>query len=78
MLHSNAREIHRNFLHYHWVDRSLPWRRGVVGVNSGGEYEPSTREMSTQLNFKEVRLIKNNFIRMKLASFEQTRLSISN
>ena len=30
----------------------------------------STKEVSTQLNFKEVRLIKE-FIGMKLASFEQ-------
>jgi hypothetical protein len=36
MLHSNAREIYRNFLNYHWVDRNLLRRRGVVGVNSGG------------------------------------------
>jgi hypothetical protein len=36
MLHSNAREIQQNFLYYHWVDRNLPRRRGVVGVDSGG------------------------------------------
>jgi hypothetical protein len=35
MLHSNAREIHWNFLYYHWVDRDLPWRRGVAGVDPG-------------------------------------------
>jgi hypothetical protein len=61
MLHSNAREIHQNFLHYHWVDRSLPWQRGIVGVDSGSlesMNHASIREMSTQLNFKEVRLIK--------------------
>jgi hypothetical protein len=60
MLHSNAREIHRNFLHYNWVDRSLPWRRGVVGVDSSGlkGTKHLQEKMSTQLNFKEVRLIK--------------------
>jgi hypothetical protein len=36
VLHTKAREIHRDFLDYHWVDRSLPWRRDVVGVDSGG------------------------------------------
>jgi hypothetical protein len=30
-----AREIHRDFLDYHWVDGSLPWQRDVVGVDSG-------------------------------------------
>jgi hypothetical protein len=36
MLHLNAREVHQNFLYYHWVDRDLPWWRGVAGVNPGG------------------------------------------
>jgi hypothetical protein len=60
MLHSNVREIHRNFLYYHLVDRNLSWRRGVAGVNpSGLEGTKHLQEkVSTQLNFKEVRLIK--------------------
>jgi hypothetical protein len=60
MLHSNAKEIHRNFLNYHWVDRNLPWWRGVVGVDSGGLKGTNhlQEKLSTQLNFKEVRLLK--------------------
>jgi hypothetical protein len=60
MLHSNAREVHRNFLYYHWVDRDLPGRRGVAGVNRGGLKGTNhlQEKVSTQLNFKEVRRIK--------------------
>jgi hypothetical protein len=60
MLHSNAREIHWNFLYYHWVDRDLPWQRGVAGVDPGSlkGMNHLQEKVSTQLNFKEVRLIK--------------------
>jgi hypothetical protein len=60
MLHSNAREIHQNFLNYHWVDMNLPWWRGVVGVDSGGlkSMNHLQEKMSTQLSFKEVKLVK--------------------
>jgi hypothetical protein len=56
----NAREIHRDLLDYHWVDGNLPWQRDVVGVGPGGlDYTNHLQEkMSTQLNFKVVRLIK--------------------
>jgi hypothetical protein len=27
---------HREFLDYHWVDRNLPWRRDIVGVDPSG------------------------------------------
>jgi hypothetical protein len=36
VLHTNAREIHRDFLDYHGVDGNLSWRRDVVGVGPGG------------------------------------------
>jgi hypothetical protein len=29
-------KIQRDFLYYHWVDRSLLWRRDIVGVHTGG------------------------------------------
>jgi hypothetical protein len=56
----NVREIHRDFLDYHWVDRNLPWRRDVVSVSLGGLdcTNHLQEKMSTQLNFKEERLIK--------------------
>jgi hypothetical protein len=60
MLHPNAREIHQNFLNHHWVDKDLTWRRGIASVNPGGLKGTNhlQEKVSTQLNFKEVRLIK--------------------
>jgi hypothetical protein len=50
MLYSNAREIHRNFLYYHWVDRDLPWRRDVVGVDPGSLKSTNHLEEKCQLS----------------------------
>jgi hypothetical protein len=49
----NEREIHRDFLDYHWVDGILPWERDVVGVGFEwfGLYAPSTRENVNLVEF---------------------------
>jgi hypothetical protein len=36
IVHPNAREIHKDFLDYNWVNRNLSWWRDEVGVDSSG------------------------------------------
>jgi hypothetical protein len=53
-------KIHRDFLYYHWVDRSLPWQRDIVGVHTGGldSTHQLQDKMTSWLSFREARLIK--------------------
>jgi hypothetical protein len=47
MLHSNAREVHQNFLYYHWVDRNLPC---LENKNGEEESDPSDKNSNEHEN----------------------------
>jgi hypothetical protein len=51
ILHSDGREIRRNFLDYHWVDRDLPGLRGVAGVDAGSLESANHLQEKCQLSW---------------------------